>query len=406
MRVVVACLLGLAGYLPLRLRWFGDELRIIKAVGPGAEMLQGARLVSLAGLPTADLLARLEGYSSAENEYWLKERSAERLLEKRMLEVLSGATWEDGVPIVALPDGDTAQVELKLAYVTPEQQSALDRQDTPYFEYRYLSHIGAIHFVFRRFFDDRVRSRLGEERAARLGLESAGDFPEFLRRMFRTAHSENADFVIVDLRQNTGGNSILGFQFLKYIDTHGKKIEDYFYQAKLSWALTYEYRMNPWQRVKAKVLGAWPEGTGELTEPESLRQAEAVDDTSSVFYVPPVDDELKFKGKLIVLISNRTFSSAMEFATVLADSKLAVLVGEPTGGKPESFGDVLLRQLPRSGFRVGISWRMFRRPDRSRKDEASLSPDFEVVTTYRDYENGVDPVMEFVEQLILRERSL
>ncbi|KPJ59784.1 MAG: hypothetical protein AMJ46_09845 [Latescibacteria bacterium DG_63] len=175
----------------------------------------------------------------------------------------------------------------------------------------------------------------------------------------------------------------------------GRKIKEFSYQQKLSRSIS-RYIMDPWERFKAKYFGIWPERVGKLTELKEEEYDKALDNKNSVFYLKPIDPKLKFKGKLIVLISNRTFSAAVDFATILCDNDLATFVGEPTGGRPDSFGDVISMELPNTGFLVGVSYKIFRRPNSDRKDEISLFPDYEVSTTYEDYRKGIDTQMEWI----------
>jgi len=392
-------------YLPLYLKWFGNELRIIEAVGLHKNILKGAKIVSLGGLSPDQLLSKLRNYSFAENEYWVKEYYTNDILRKSLLNHITSTNWRDSVPIIVIPDTASEQIEFQLSLVPFGQRLKVEIQKTPYFEYRVLDDIQAIHFIFRNFFDDQVIRNLGEERATQYGLVKSGDFKDFLKDMFEKACAQKIQYIIIDLRQNTGGNSILGFQFLRYVDTERKSIKEFTYQQKLSKFMTYKYRLTPWGRFKAKILGMWPKNLGQLTPLEEEGLDQALNNENSVFYMPPIDERLRFKGKLICLTSNRTFSSAMDFATILSDNQLAVLAGEPTGGKPESFGDVLSRKLPHTGFRLGVSYKIFHRPDSTRKDEVSLFPDHEVVITYEDFKNGIDPVMKYTKEWIKTDRS-
>ena len=97
--------------------------------------------------------------------------------------------------------------------------------------------------------------------------------------------------------------------------------------------------------------------------------------------------------RVVALIGNATYSSAMMNALVLRRDLGAVLVGEPTGQRPNSFGEVRSFRLPFSGLRVGCSTRRFRLVE---GDPPSLEPDVEVPTTFDDLYHGRDPVLERV----------
>ncbi|HVS18877.1 MAG TPA: hypothetical protein VMT18_09785 [Planctomycetota bacterium] len=95
--------------------------------------------------------------------------------------------------------------------------------------------------------------------------------------------------------------------------------------------------------------------------------------------------------RVAVLIGNATYSSAMMNALALRRDLGAVLLGEPTGQKPNSFGEVRGFRLPFSGLRVGCSTKRFRLVE---GDPPSLAPDVPVPTTFDDLHHGRDPVLE------------
>lgn len=94
-------------------------------------------------------------------------------------------------------------------------------------------------------------------------------------------------------------------------------------------------------------------------------------------------------GGLRVLIGPRTYSSGMRNAQELRAAG-ARLYGLPTGGKPNSYGEVRWFTLPRSGLSVYHSTRAFRM---LAEDRPSVEPDVRVETTSADFFAGEDPVL-------------
>ncbi len=98
-------------------------------------------------------------------------------------------------------------------------------------------------------------------------------------------------------------------------------------------------------------------------------------------------------GGLYVILGRRTFSSALLNALDLRSTS-AIFVGEPTGGRPNHFGEVKTFQLPNSGLTVAYSTKYFRRiPD---ADPPSMEPDIHVEPTFEQWKAGQDPVLETV----------
>jgi hypothetical protein len=96
-------------------------------------------------------------------------------------------------------------------------------------------------------------------------------------------------------------------------------------------------------------------------------------------------------GSLRVLIGPKTFSAAMHNAQELRDGARARLIGEPTGGKPNSYGEVRIFGLPRSGLAVFHSTQYSRAVE---GDPPAVEPDVLVPFTSADAFAGADPALE------------
>src|SRR5262245_32824226 len=98
-------------------------------------------------------------------------------------------------------------------------------------------------------------------------------------------------------------------------------------------------------------------------------------------------------GKLFALIGRGTFSSAYLNALRLKLDTKAILVGEPTGQRPNSYGEVKTMTLPHTKLPVQYSTRYFKTMD---GDPLTLAPDIHVERSSSDYVSGRDPVLERV----------
>lgn len=99
-------------------------------------------------------------------------------------------------------------------------------------------------------------------------------------------------------------------------------------------------------------------------------------------------------GRLFAFIGNSTFSSALMNAISLKRENGAILVGEPTGGKPNGYGEVRSFALPNSSLSVSYSVKFFRSWPEG--DPESLFPDITAAVSSADYLTGRDPAMEAV----------
>ena len=105
--------------------------------------------------------------------------------------------------------------------------------------------------------------------------------------------------------------------------------------------------------------------------------------------------KLEGPGRLFVLIGRSTFSAAQFLVHDLEELTDAVFVGEPTAGKPNSYGDSRKITLPNSGITVRASIFYWQRthPLDTRQWKG---PDIAAELSSRDYRANLDPAMREV----------
>jgi C-terminal processing protease CtpA/Prc len=101
---------------------------------------------------------------------------------------------------------------------------------------------------------------------------------------------------------------------------------------------------------------------------------------------------LSAPGPLYALIGRLTTSSGMDAAADFRGRLHAMLIGEPLGEKPNTYGEVKNFTLPHSGLVVRYSTKFFRAaPD---SDPTSIEPDILVTRSIADFLAGRDPVLD------------
>jgi len=99
-------------------------------------------------------------------------------------------------------------------------------------------------------------------------------------------------------------------------------------------------------------------------------------------------------GHLFVLIGPRTYSSALLNAIQFRQRTAALLVGEPTGGEPNHYGELQSFTLPHSGLQVFYSTKHFVYLEGD--TSSALDPDRLIPLTAADLFAGHDPVLEAI----------
>ena len=98
------------------------------------------------------------------------------------------------------------------------------------------------------------------------------------------------------------------------------------------------------------------------------------------------------KVSIFVLIGRRTFSSAFGNALSIKTQLKGVLLGEPTGQKPNAFGEVEFFTLKNSQLKIQYSTKWWARLKSD--DTDALYPDISIEVGIEQYKNGEDTVLE------------
>lgn len=109
-------------------------------------------------------------------------------------------------------------------------------------------------------------------------------------------------------------------------------------------------------------------------------------------------EELNQYNRTFVLTGRRTFSAAQMLVNELEQYTRVSLVGEPTGSRPDHFGDPKKVRLEHSGLTLRVSrlhWSSYSAFD----DREASYPDFPVVWTSSDYFSRGDPALELAVSL-------
>jgi hypothetical protein len=96
---------------------------------------------------------------------------------------------------------------------------------------------------------------------------------------------------------------------------------------------------------------------------------------------------------LFVITGPGTFSAATVNALDLRNEANAILVGSPTGMRPNHYGENGEFRLPSSGLRVSYSTQFHRF---AADTDAAVVPDRQIEPTWAEFRVGRDPVMEWI----------
>lgn len=179
-------------------------------------------------------------------------------------------------------------------------------------------------------------------------------FNKFLDETFEKINNENIANIIVDLRENGGGNSRLGNLLIEHI-YDGKYTQANRMDIKISDEIIKHYI------DLAKEENASDEEIQEMKDQYmgSIGECISFGSGPSRQFL----DKAKFEGDVYFLIGKRTFSSAVMLASTVKDYNIGYLIGEETGGIATHYGDLYSFTLPNSDINMVVSHKYFVRPN-------------------------------------------
>jgi C-terminal processing protease CtpA/Prc len=194
---------------------------------------------------------------------------------------------------------------------------------------------------------------------------------KFLDQAIAAINERGAAGLIVDIRENGGGNSALGDALLARINDRPYRMA-----SRIVWRKSAD--SDELFRLSTKPMWRWLMFALPLFVPDysALKHGEDLTLETHVASRPRV--EPRFEGPTALLIGERTFSSAMLLADAARTYDLMLTVGQPTGGVPNALGDIGPFTLPNSRIVVAFSQKLFVRASGDASDLGPVRPHIEV----------------------------
>lgn len=169
-------------------------------------------------------------------------------------------------------------------------------------------------------------------------------FKVFLDQVFEEIKENNLDKLIIDIRENSGGDSSLNDLLLSYITKKPYRQSSGRYWKVSKQAKEY-YKKNSYENHFGD----------EFMDTYYQSQDGKVIETMDESLIFPRKTAHFFSGETCFLIGPNTFSSANFLADAVKTYKLSTLIGSATGEFTNDFGEVLQFRLPNSGNYVYVS---------------------------------------------------
>jgi hypothetical protein len=196
-------------------------------------------------------------------------------------------------------------------------------------------------------------------------------FNHFLLNTFTIIKNKNCEQLIIDIRENSGGDSKLGNALINYISN-----KPYRFAAGSKWKVSSYYK-EFLKLIKSNDSDYLNESDGKIINYKDNALTK------------PVNSENTFKGSVVVLISPRTFSSANLLADGMKQYKMATFIGEETGEGNNHFGELFEFMLPNTHMVARASTKMFIRASGNEKNMLPVQPDILVKANANSKDDAV-----------------
>ncbi|GGW76197.1 S41 family peptidase [Alteromonas halophila] len=304
----------------------------------GVTLPKGSQLVSVNTIDTDKIFSQAQQFVGGETKQLRKHIVAARF--PVMIWAVFG--FVDTFELELLIDGENRQITVG-AEDNWQQSNPLTADDNG-------------DFVYQRLNDD-----TGYLKVATFDV-SPDWFEEFIDDTFLTIHQQKVHNLIIDIRDNNGGNTDTATYLARYLAS-----------APFQMISSMRERLNVDNRGVFNYRG----NVGEVL-------AEKWDE-----WIEPVKAQRRFNGNAYVLISPVSYSSAIVFATAVKDNDIATLVGRKTGGYANQTAQGNLFNLPHSELRVYVATRLLVRPGGDLTTDG-VKPDIRVSATDEQITSGRD----------------
>ena len=361
---------------PIAVHFEGDRVRVLKDVSGREPSAVGWDVLAVNGRPITEVVSALLGYLPGDGY-----SDGRRRANLEYPDVFGG--------LYALEYGETEKYVFRLRSVGGEVR---DREVTGLSVEELEKKMGPLRprpqgplLSFR--FEGEVAVLTVRTFGGRTLSAGGLNYPDFLAQTFRTLQEKRTESLIIDVRDNSGGN-----------DEYGQML--YAHLAPAPFKYYDRLQMN---KEKSEFLRRTNSGTRlpPLRQDEEGRWVNT--DHPNLGLKQP--REPVFGGRVFILENGRSFSATGEFMTAVYANKRGVFIGEESGAGigGNTSGIMVGLKLDNSGITVSIPMvGYYMAGDHGPHPERGILPDHEVIPTVEDLLEGRDRVMEFALELARR----
>lgn len=219
--------------------------------------------------------------------------------------------------------------------------------------------------------------------------ESKVDYENFLKEAFNEFREKNIKNLIVDLRNNDGGD-----------DIYGKILASYFFDKPFYYYNSLEFKDTSYNFLKYTNISN--EDWTAQTKTSRKNSNNLYDYTDHPNLGKQENLSPGFQGKVYILINGNSFSTTGEVVSVLHYNKKAEFMGEECGAAyyGSNSGFIAVLTLPNTKMRISIPLLKYTMAVDNYDKNHGVIPDIPFSPDIKEIVEGKDPEMEYLLNLI------
>ncbi|MGD8539208.1 MAG: S41 family peptidase [Candidatus Aminicenantes bacterium] len=371
--------------MPFRLLYMEGRAYLLRNYSDDEDVEMGGEVVSINGHPMPEILKNMLAVQPSDGR---NVTSKYRRLEstttfgRRYLQ-LYGLTTAFNIVYLSPTDGKKKEIRVKgikreeLTKRFNQRYPDIARQRPPIeLEYR-----GDVAILTIRTFSS------GSYRNAQIS------YPLFLKKTFRELSEKNIPHLIIDLRDNGGGEDLWGRLLVSYLMDKPFMYYNFLEVKSTSFSFLEHTDAPDIEKMLQKRTKKNDRGTYDILVHANLGEQKPL--------------KPAYKGKVYVLINGRSFSGSGETTSLMHYHKKAVFVGEECGAGyyGNTSGIMPTLTLPHTKLRIRIPMVRYHMavsgydyPDRG------IIPDYPFIRSVEDHIKGRDTEMDYVLSLIAKKK--
>lgn len=348
---------------PLFLRFVDGHAYVKDDISSSDAVDEGDELLTVAGLPVQDWLTPVRALISADNAY-LNDTQ----LETRLPLLVWLAYGERGTFDVTVRKTDGRRIDATVAARSRSEYSAAIAARPPRFELdsnaretRMLGD-GVAYLRPGPFYDNRPEAATPWDPAA---------FKTFIDGAFADAIAHGARSLLIDLRDNPGGDNSFSDHLLAWFADKPFRFTHRFH-IRISEQTTAS------NRKRLDSIG----GDGDSMSMKLAAAYAGKEPGSRVdFPMPWVAPraQRRFAGKVFLLVNRHSYSNTVSVASIVQDYGFGTVLGEETADLASTYGAMESFTLPNTGIEVGYPKAYILRPNGDARSRGVI-PDIVIAT--------------------------